>query len=62
MFFPLQWVVNQINYYKIQSVTNIVQGAAQRARIEGFFTSENINEMRTQLVESIGVEEGLIRI
>jgi len=62
MFFPLQWVANQVNHYKIQTVNNIVHSAAQKARIDGCFNEENINEMRMKIANALSVSADQIRI
>lgn len=62
MFFPLQWVLNQVNHYKIQSVNNIVHNAAQKARIDGYFKESTINEMRSNLASALAIDESRIEI
>lgn len=62
MFFPLQWMMNQINHYKIQSVNNIVHVAAQKARIEGSFKQENIDEMKAKIADALSIDESDIHI
>ncbi len=62
MFFPLQWVVNQVNHYKIQSVNNIVHSAAQRARIDGYFKEDNINQMRAKLADALSINEAEVSV
>ncbi len=62
MFFPLQWTLNQVNHYKIESVNNIVHVAAQKARIEGYFTPDNISEMRDKIANALTISGGDITI
>lgn len=62
MFFPLQWVLNQVNHYKIQSVNNIVHNSAQRARIDGYFKESNINEMKGELASALTIDESRIEV
>lgn len=53
MFFPVQFVKNQIIHYKIIKLNNIVHSAAQEARTKGYFTSDIINNMKVDIVENI---------
>ncbi len=62
MFFPLQWTINQINHYKIQTVNNIVYNAAQKARTDGYFKDYNINEMINKIIEALDVDSSQIRV
>lgn len=62
MFFPLQWVLNQVNHYKIQSVNNIVHNAAQKARTDGYFKEYNINEMKINIASALSIDEGRIEV
>ncbi len=62
IFFPLQWSINQINHYKIQTANNIVYNAAQKARTDGYFKQTNIDEMRSQLFTKLKIEPERIRI
>lgn len=58
MFFPLQWTLNQINHYKIQTVNNIVHSAAQKARTDGYFKDYNINDMRADIAQALYINDG----
>lgn len=49
IFFPLQYVVNQINHTRLLTVNNIVHIHAQKARTDGYFTPENIEEMKQEI-------------
>lgn len=62
MFFPLQWVLNQVNHYKIQSVNNIVHNSAQKARIDGYFKESTINEMKSNLANALAIDESRIEV
>ncbi|OEF99446.1 hypothetical protein BHF71_09040 [Vulcanibacillus modesticaldus] len=62
MFFPLQWAINQINHYKIQTFNNIVNNAAQKARTDGYFKEYNINELKTKIEDALHIDQSQIRI
>ena len=62
MFFPTQWILSQINHYKIQSVTNITHNAAQKARIDGYFKEETINQMTNDIATVLSVDESKIKV
>lgn len=62
IFFPIQWTINQVNHYKIQSTNNIVHMSVQKARIEGYFKEANINEMRTKIAEALSINPSEVRI
>ncbi len=62
IFFPLQWSINQVNHYKIQTTNNIVYNAAQKARTDGYFKQSNLDEIRMQITSKLKVEPSDIRI
>lgn len=62
IFFPLQWTLNQINHYKIQSVSNIVTNAAQKARTDGYFKEYNINELKVKIADVLYVDQSEVTI
>ncbi len=62
IFFPLQWSINQINHYKIQTANNIVYNSAQKARTDGYFKQSNLDELRIQLATKLKVEPSKVRI
>lgn len=62
MFFPLQWTINQINHYKIQTVNNIVYNAAQKARTDGYFKEYNINELKMNISSALNIDQSMIRV
>ncbi len=62
IFFPLQWSVNQINHYKIQTTNNIVYNAAQKARTDGYFKQSNLDDLRMQITNKLKVSPADIRI
>lgn len=62
MFFPLQWTINEINHYKIQTVNNIVHNAAQKARTDGCFLEDNTDEMLEKIAEALNISQSEIRV
>lgn len=62
MFFPLQWTINQVNHYKMQTLNNIVYNAAQKARTDGYFKPYNIDEMKNKIIDALNIEENMIRV
>jgi hypothetical protein len=62
LFHPLQQGINTINHYKMQSTNNIIHVAAQTARTEGFFTTQIIEDMKTDLKKALYINDSDIRI
>lgn len=62
IFFPLQWSINQINHYKIQTTNNIVYNAAQKARTDGYFKQSNLDKIRLQISTKLKVQPSEVRI
>ncbi|MGD9677611.1 MAG: hypothetical protein AB7V16_04465 [Vulcanibacillus sp.] len=62
MFFPLQWTINQVNHYKIQTVNNFVHNAAQKARTDGYFKEYNINELRMGIAVALDINQTQVRV
>jgi len=48
----MQVVTNQINHYKISYINNAVFKAAQKARTEGYFTEDIINDLRDSITQA----------
>ncbi|WP_291633733.1 hypothetical protein [Clostridium sp.] len=53
MWFPCQDVAGQINHSKVVAYTAIVDKHAQAARIEGCFTTSNINSLKLELSNAL---------
>lgn len=62
MFFPFQHLLDSLNHSKTRAFDNIVQESVQAARIEGYFTSENINNLRSNLARVFYINESRIII
>lgn len=52
LFFPIQFTVNQINHHRMTTVQNIVYKSAKVAQQDGYFTNENINQMKADLASA----------
>jgi hypothetical protein len=49
----MQFVLNQVNHYKILKFNDIVYRAAQKARVNGYFSEDITNEMIEEIKEYI---------
>ena len=50
LFFPAQFILNQVNYYRIVNAQNIVYSYAQKARYDGGFSESTKNSIRNDLL------------
>lgn len=50
LIFPLQNVQDQINQTRINKFSNIVYISTQTARVDGYFTQDNINKLKMDLM------------
>ncbi|MCP1312080.1 hypothetical protein [Paenibacillus tyrfis] len=62
MFFPVQYVLNSTNHYNMQTVNEIVHKAAQKARTDGYFTTDNINTMKADIAAKLHVDQSEISV
>lgn len=60
IFFPLQFVIEQVNHYKMNTVNNIVHKHAQQARTDGYFTDENIEELKNEIAAALKIGVGQV--
>jgi uncharacterized protein YkvS len=59
LFFPIQSIVDDINRAKKEQFDSIVYNATQKARFEGCFKSDNINELKSGILKAFNdIEEG----
>jgi len=50
--FPLQNIVDTINHYRIGVLIDIIHVSKEKARVEGRFTPDNINELKTNIMKA----------
>lgn len=50
--FPLQYAVEQNNHSKISQFQAIVHNSSERARAQGYFTVDIINDLKQQILQS----------
>lgn len=56
LIFPLQSQVDTLNAFKINNLNDIVYNAAERARFDGYFTPQNIEEIKTKTAAVFNVD------
>jgi len=49
LFFPAQFMLDDLNHKRVRAFDTIVQQSVQAARKEGYFTDENIDALRNKL-------------
>lgn len=59
-FFPSQFVADEINHTKILAFNSIVSKHAQSARVNGCFTTTNINSLKDELSRALYIDAGEI--
>ncbi len=63
LLFPLQYALEQRNYYDIGQFQKYVYNAKEAARVKGYFTDNIIDELKTDLLTEFGeIEESEIII
>lgn len=50
LVFPLQNVLDIVNGYRINRFDDIVHRSAQMARLDGYFTETNIDELKSNII------------
>lgn len=58
LFFPSQQVADDLNHKKVIAINNIVNKHAQKARVEGYFTTDNLTSMKLELKNALYISEG----
>lgn len=53
MFFPAQFTADNINHEKIVAFDSIVDKYAQASRINGCFTTNDVNNMKKELAQAL---------
>lgn len=61
LFVPLQSMLDRVNHYRISTTNAIVHRHAEKARIEGRFTDDNIQEMLASLSAYLKIDAGEIQ-
>lgn len=56
LIFPLQAQVDTINAFKINNMNSVVYNAAEQARFDGYFTTENIDNIKAELAAVFKVD------
>lgn len=63
VLFPiLQYALNTINHNHQLSAIEITYKHAQRARQDGYFTSENINSLKQEIADKMGIPESEVQV
>lgn len=50
-FFPAQYVLQTVNHHKISNFEAIVEVAKEEAKQDGYFTPENIENMKSEITK-----------
>lgn len=61
LYVPLQSMLDRVNHYRISTTNAIVHKHAERARIEGYFTHSNTQEMLASLSEYLKIDSDEIQ-
>lgn len=56
--FPLQYALEQRNYYNISQFQKVVYNAKEQARVQGCFTSKIVSDLKTDILEIFKNVEG----
>jgi len=62
MFFPFQGLVDNLNAKRERAFDNIVQQHVQQARIQGYFTQDNTDDMKQQLAKVFYIDSNEITV
>ncbi len=57
MTFPVQYALNTKNHYAISLMQKHVNNAKEMSRLEGYFTNEIIDDLKSNIAEDFGVDK-----
>lgn len=62
MTFPIQYALNTKNHYSISLMQKHVNNAKELSRLEGYFTNEIIEDLKTNIADDFGVDKSEITV
>lgn len=62
IFFILQYTLEQKNHYNINQFQSLVYSAKEQAKQDGYFTSQNINNLKNEIATQFDIPENQIII